>query len=166
MTESGIPETRDCGITICILPFRVNCAGPGSAWDKLSPVSLTLQLADSEGHLLQESFVVLDDELLEYLSSLDGFPVLGGFRDFDPSADTPVDAAVREALGREVAELAARARRREVPEPPAWVGLEGLNDIRLGEEFGWKGLLVLLQRIEHLLHLARTLEMEVWALGE
>ncbi|HYO14456.1 MAG TPA: hypothetical protein VE685_14765 [Thermoanaerobaculia bacterium] len=129
-------------------------------------MSLILQLADADGNLLQESFVVLDDELLEYFSSLDGFPVFRRFRDFDPSDDTPVDEQVRVALEREVAELAARVRRREVPEPPPWVGLEGLNDIRLGEEFGWTGLLHLLQRVEHLLHLSRTLGMEVWALGE
>jgi hypothetical protein len=129
-------------------------------------MSLTLQLADSDSSLLQESFVVLDDELLEYFSSLDGFPALRRFRDFDPLDDTPVDEESRVALEQEIAELAARVRRREVPEPPAWVGLEGLNDIRLGEEFGWKGLLGLLQRIEHLLHLSRRLGMEVWALGE
>lgn len=129
-------------------------------------MSLTLQLADSDGNLLQESFVVLDDETLEYFSFLNDFPALRGFQAFDPAEDTPLEEAAREDLGREVAELAARARRREVPEPPAWVGLEGLNDIRLGEEFGWTGLLVLLQRIEHLLHLSRKLGMEVWALGE
>jgi hypothetical protein len=129
-------------------------------------MSLTLHLVDAGGDLLQESFVVLDDEILEYFSSFEDFPTLRAFRGFDPAEDTPVDEAAREALGREVAELAARVRRREVPEPPAWVGLEGLNDIRLGEEFGWKGLLALLQRMEHLLHLSRRLEMEVWALGE
>lgn len=129
-------------------------------------MSLTLQLADSDGDLLQESFVVLDDELLEYFSSLDGFPVFRRFRDFDPLDDTPVSEESRVALEQEVAELASRVRRREVPEPPAWVGLEGLNDIRLGEEFGWTGLLSLLQRMEHLLHLSRRLGMEVWALGE
>lgn len=129
-------------------------------------MSLTLQLADADGNLLQESFVVLDDELLDYFSCLEGFSTLRGFRKFDPSSDTPVGDDLRAALEQEVPELAARARRREVPEPPAWVGLEGLNDIRLGEEFGWKGLLSLLQRIEHLLHLSRTLGMEVWALGE
>jgi len=129
-------------------------------------MSLTLQLADSDGNTLQESFVVLDNELLDYFSSLDGFPALRSFRNFDPLDDTPVDEELRTALDREVAELAARARRREVPEPPAWVGLEGLNDIRLGEEFGWTGLLNLLQRMEHLLHLSRRLGMEVWALGE
>lgn len=129
-------------------------------------MSLTLQLADADGNLLEESFVVLDDELLGYLLSLEGFPALRAFPGLDPSEDTPVDEETRMALGREVAELAARVRRREVPEPPAWVGLEGLNDLRLGEEFGWTGLLNLLQRIEHLLHLARRLEMDLWALGE
>jgi hypothetical protein len=129
-------------------------------------MSLTLQLADLDGNLLLESFVVLDDEILEYFSTLHDFPTLRAFRGFDPSDDIPLDEAAREALGLEVAELAARSRRREGPEPPAWVGLEGLNDIRLGEEFGWAGLLALLQRMEHLLHLSRTLGMEVWALGE
>ena len=129
-------------------------------------MSWTLLMADDEGDPLQETFVLLDDELVRYLSGLTDFPVLRNLKTLERVEETWIDAEVRGMLEREVAELAARVRRREVPEPPAWVGLEGLNDIRVGEEFGWKGLLVLLQRMEHLLHLARTLKMEVWALGE
>ena len=33
-----------------------------------------------------------------------------------------------------------------------------------GEELGWRGLLEFLQKLEHLLHLARGLGMELWAL--
>ena len=51
-----------------------------------------------------------------------------------------------------------------MPEPPAWVGLEGTGDIRVGEELGWDGLLDLLQKMAHLLHLARVMGMELWAL--
>jgi hypothetical protein len=65
-----------------------------------------------------------------------------------------------------VAELSARVERREVPEPPEWVGMEGTGDLRVGEELGWRGLLDLLQRMEHLLHLCRTLGLELWMVPE
>jgi hypothetical protein len=127
-------------------------------------MSWTLLMADEDGNPLQETFVILDDELVAYLSELQGFPVFRGLRGLDPVEETYIDAEVREMLEREVSELAARARRREVPEPPAWVGLEETGDIRLGEELGWRGLLEWLQKVEHLLHLARQMGMEVWVL--
>lgn len=128
-------------------------------------MAITLQLADLDGHPLSESYAVLDDELLAYLSGLDGFPALRGFAEL-ASEETPIKEEDREALAREAAELAVRASRREVPSPPDWVGLEGTGDIRLGEEFGWRGLLDFLRRLEHLLHLCRTMEMEMWALPD
>lgn len=121
-------------------------------------------MADEEGTPLQETFVILDEELVDYLSGLTGFPVFQGLRGLDPAEETWIDAEVRGMWEREVAELAARARKREIPEPPEWVGLEGTDDIRLGEELGWRGLLDFLQRLEHLLHLSRTMGMELWAL--
>jgi hypothetical protein len=127
-------------------------------------MSWTLLMADEEGTPLQETFVILDDELVGYLSGLTGFPVFQGLRGLDPVEETWIDAEVRGMWEREVAELAARARKREIPEPPEWVGLEGTADIRLGEELGWRGLLDFLQRLEHLLHLSRTMGMELWAL--
>jgi len=127
-------------------------------------MSWTLLMADEEGTPLQETFVILDDELVGYLSGLTGFPVFQGLRGLDPAEETWIDAEVRGMWEREVAELAARARQREIPEPPEWVGLEGTDDIRLGEELGWRGLLDFLQRLEHLLHLSRTMGMELWAL--
>jgi hypothetical protein len=126
----------------------------------------TLLIADEEGNPLQETFVLLDDELVDYFAGLEGFPVFRGLKRLDPVEETWVDAEVRGMLEREVAELAARAWRREGPAPPEWVGLEGTGDIRLGEELGWTGLLDFLQRLEHLLHLARGLGMELWALPD
>jgi hypothetical protein len=126
-------------------------------------MSWTLLMADDEGDPLQETFVLLDRELVEYLSGLVDFPVLRNLKTLDPIEETWIDAEVRGMLEREVAELAARVRRREVPEPPDWVGIEG-GDIRMGEELGWRGLLEWLQKVEHLLHLSRQMEMELWAL--
>jgi hypothetical protein len=126
-------------------------------------MSWTLLMADDEGEPLQETFVLLDRELVDYLSGLVDFPVLRNLKTLDPVEETWIDAEVRGMLEREVAELAARVRRREVPEPPDWVGLEN-GDIRMGEELGWRGLLEWLQKVEHLLHLSRQMEMELWAL--
>lgn len=126
----------------------------------------TLQLADSDGNILNESFATLDEELVEYLARLEGFPVLQSLRGLEPDEETWIDKEARDALEEEIAALAPRVRRREGPEPPAWVGLEGTGDIRLGEEMGWPGLLEFLQRVEHLIHLSRTMGMELWALPD
>ncbi len=114
--------------------------------------------------LSRRSSVILDDELVAYLSGLKGFPVFQGLRGLDPVEETFIEVEVREMLEREVAELAARARRREGPSPPPWVGLEGTGDLRLGERLGWGGLLEWLQKVEHLLHLTRQMGMELWVL--
>jgi hypothetical protein len=129
-------------------------------------MSWTLLLAGEDGVAVEESYAVLDDELAEYLAGLDGFPGLQALRELPPEADTPLPEETREALVQEVAKLAAQAKRREVPEPPEWVGLEGTGDIRLGEAFGWSGLLDFLQRLEHLLFQARQMGLELWAAGE
>lgn len=129
-------------------------------------MALTLQLADTDGNLLSESYAILDPELLDYFASLDGFPVFRSFRGVDPTDETYLDEEVRVALAVEAEELAGRVERREAPEPPEHVGLEGLGDLRLGEDFGWKGLRDFLRRVLHLLHLARTLGMEVWLVGD
>ena len=129
-------------------------------------MALTLQLSDAGGNLLSESYAVLDDELLKYLSGLDGFPALQRIGGLPPEEETSIGEDDREALAREARELAVLASRREVPVPPDWVGLEGTGDIRLGEELGWRGLLDFVRRLEHLLHLCRTMGMEMWTLPE
>ena len=126
-------------------------------------MSWTLLMADGDGNPLQETFAVLDDELAEYLFKIEGFPFLRGLRGLDRYEETWIDEEAREALAQEVAVLAVLVRRREVPEPPDWVGLEGTGDLRLGEELGWKGVLDFLQRLEHLLHLARQMGLDLWA---
>jgi len=126
-------------------------------------MSWTLLMADGDGNPLPESFAVLDDELAEYLFKIEGFPFLRGLRGLDRYEETWIDEEAREALAQEVAVLAVLVRRREVPEPPDWVGLEGTGDLRLGEELGWKGVLDFLQRLEHLLHLARQMGLDLWA---
>ena len=123
-------------------------------------------MADAEGNPLPESFTVLDDELADYLGRIEGFPYLRGLHGMDCSEETWIDEEAREALAQETAALAGLVQRREVPRPPEWVGLEGMGDIRLGEELGWKGLLDFLQRLEHLLHLARQMDLDLWAVPE
>lgn len=129
-------------------------------------MALTLQLADADGTPLSESYAVLDDELMAYLSALDGFPALRRLGELPSEEETPIGEEDREALAREASQFAMLASRREVPAPPDWVGLEGTGDIRLGEEFGWRGLLDFVRRLEHLLHLCRTMAMEMWALPD
>ena len=129
-------------------------------------MALTLQLADAGGNLLSEAYAVLDDELLAYLSGLDGFPALQRIGELPSEEKTSIGEEDREALAREAPDLAVLASRRELPAPPDWVGLEGTGDIRLGEEFGWRGLLDFLRRLEHLIHLCRTMKMEMLVLPD
>lgn len=123
-------------------------------------------MADEDGTPAEESSVVLDDEVVDYLHGLRGFPYLQGLKAADTAEETWIDEEARRALAVEVSELSARVERREVPAPPDWVGLEGTGDLRVGEDFGWRGLLDLLRRLEHLLHLSRTLGLELWVVPE
>jgi hypothetical protein len=125
----------------------------------------TLLLTAEDGAPLEESHTFLDDELAEYLARLDGFPTLQALRNL-PREETLLPDDLRDALAQEVEALAARAKRRELPEPPEWVGLEGTGDIRLGEPLGWSGLLVFLQRVEHLIFLGRQMGLGLRASGE
>ncbi len=125
-------------------------------------MALTLQLADTNGAFLSESYAILDEELLVYLSGLDGFPALQELR----AQEAALGEEVRTALAVEASALAELASRHAVPAPPDWVGLDETGDIRLGEEFGWRGLLDFLRRLDHLLHLCRTMELEMWVVPE
>jgi hypothetical protein len=127
-------------------------------------MSWTLLMADEDGAPLEESSVILDDELADYLVGIEGFPFLRGLKGMDRFEETWIDEEAREALARETAEMATRVKHHELPEPPEWVGLERSGDVRLGEELGWPGLLDFLQRLEHLLHLARRMGLDLWAL--
>lgn len=126
-------------------------------------MAITLQLSTADGALLSESLVTLDDELADYFSVLEGLPLLKSLRTQEP---VRLDKVRREELKYEVAELMELAGRREGPPPPDWVGLDGTGDIRLGEEFGWRGLLDFLRRLDHQLHLCRTMELEMWVMPE
>jgi hypothetical protein len=129
-------------------------------------MSWTLLLAGEDGAPLQESYAVLDDELAEYLAGLDGFPALQSLRNLPREEETLLPGELRDALAQEVEALAERAKRRDLLEPPEWVGLEGTGDIRLGEPFGWSGLLAFLQRLEHLIFLGRRMGLGLWAIPE
>ncbi len=125
----------------------------------------TLLLIAEDGAPLEESHTLLDDELAEYLAGLDGFPTLQSLRNL-PREETRLPGDLRDALAQEVEALAARAKLRELPDPPEWVGLEGTGDIRLGEPLGWDGLLAFLQRLEHLIFLGRQMGLGLWVSGE
>ncbi len=133
---------------------------------------LSLEIKDANGRWLEEAATVLDVELLDYLetlATLAALPQLTGMhalRRLDPSGNTRLDEALRAALQADIETLAPRVRARDLPEPPAWVGLEGLGDIRLGEELGWPGLVDVLNRLSRLLSLAREPGVELWALGD
>lgn len=127
---------------------------------------LFLEIFDESGHDFPELTTAVDDELLEYLEGLEGFPT---FQSLSPLGraedDTQLDELLREGLWDELARLAPLVQARRLPEPPPWVGLEGLGDLRVGEEFGWAGLVDFLSRLQRLLTLARKPGMELWGGG-
>ena len=125
-----------------------------------------LQLEDRDGTYPSDAALALDDELVEYLSRLTGFPALARFASYPADLETRVESEHRRALAGEIAPCAARIQAGTLPQPPAWVGLEGGTDIRLGEELGWPGLLTFLQRLERLLFLADRLHGELWVMPE
>jgi hypothetical protein len=127
---------------------------------------LSLEIKDTDGRWLGEAAALYDDEVLDYLAALPGFPGLEALCRLDRDGETLLAPSLCEALAADLAEIAPRVRRRDLPEPPAWVGLEGTGDIRLGDELGWPGLADLLGRTSRLLALARRPGMELWALGD
>src|SRR4029078_1110336 len=96
----------------------------------------TLLLADPDGVPLEESYATLDYELVKYFGRLEGLPALQSFLHLPRYGETPLPAGVREALEGEIAELAARTKQRDLPEPPDWVGLEWEGEIWIGGAFG------------------------------
>jgi hypothetical protein len=127
---------------------------------------LSLEIKDANGRWLEEASTVLDVELLDYLEALPHLTGMHALRRLDPAGETPLDETLRAALQADIEILAPRVRARDLPEPPAWVGLEGLGDIRLGEELGWPGLVDVLNRLSRLLALAREPGVELWAIGD
>ena len=129
---------------------------------------LSLEIKDANGRWLEEAATLFDAELLDYLATLAALPRLSGMqalRRLEPEEDTLLGEALRTALQADLEKLVPRVRARDLPEPPAWVGLEGLGDIRLGEELGWPGLVDVLNRLSRLLALARKPGVELWARG-
>ena len=126
---------------------------------------LFLEIFDESGRDFPELTTGLDDELMEYLGRLEGFPTFQSLGRLDREDDALLDAPLREGLWDELAVLAPQVQHRLLPEPPPWVGLEGLDDIRVGEEFGWAGLVDFLSRLQRLLTLARKPGMELWVSG-
>jgi hypothetical protein len=129
-------------------------------------VTRFLQVVDAEGASPTDASLAFDDELVDYFAALEGFPAFARLADLAKAGAERIEETERRALAEELAPLAAAARSRTLPEPPAWVGLEGGTDIRLGEELGWGGLLRYLQQLERLLHLAARLGGEVALLEE
>jgi hypothetical protein len=126
---------------------------------------LFLEIFDESGHDFPELTTVLDDELVEYLSRMEDFPAFRSLVGVDREEETLLGEPLREGLWIELAVLAPQVQDRQLPEPPPWVGLEGIEDIRLGEEFGWAGLVDFLSRLQRLLTLARKPGMELWVSG-
>ena len=126
---------------------------------------LFLEIFDESGRDFPELTTVLDDELVEYLGRLEDFPAFQSLGGLDREEGARLEAPLQEGLWIELAVLAPKVRCRDLPEPPPWVGMEGLDDLRLGEEFGWAGLIDFLSHLQRLLTLARKPGMELWAGG-
>lgn len=126
---------------------------------------LFLEIIDETGKDYPELVTPMDAELLDYLVQLEGFPAFQALGRLDREEETLLGEALRQGLWEELARLSPLVRQRRLPEPPAWIGLEALTDLRLGAEFGWAGLVDFLSHLQKLLVLARTPGSELWAGG-
>lgn len=120
----------------------------------------------TSGMWINELSTVLDEELMDYFARLNEFPAFQELRLLDPFEDTFFEPPRRLQLKTELAAMAPLVEKRELPEPPAYVGLEETGDIRVGDELGWPGLQEFLTRLHRLLVLAEHPDMELWAIGE
>lgn len=124
---------------------------------------LFLEIFDENERDFPEMTTVLDDELQDYLKGLDDFPALQTLGRLDEEEDFLLDEPLRDALWEELSLISPRVQERDLPEPPSRVGTEGLGDLRVGDDFGWMGLIDFLGRLQRLLTLARKPGLELWA---
>lgn len=124
---------------------------------------LFLEIFDENERDFPEMTTVLDDELQEYLRRLEDFPALRVLGGLDKEEDFLLEEPLREELWEELALISPRVQQRDLPEPPSRVGTEGLGDLRVGDDFGWMGLIDFLGRLQRLLTLARKPGLELWA---
>lgn len=124
---------------------------------------LFLEIFDENERDFPEMTTVLDDELQEYLKRLGDFPALQVLGGLGQEEDFLLDEPLRESLWEELALISPRVQQRDLPEPPSRVGTEGLEDLRVGDDFGWMGLIDFLGRLQRLLTLARKQGLELWA---
>jgi hypothetical protein len=111
-------------------------------------------------------YVILDEELLEYLEMLDDFPSMQALSELDPYGLAMLDAEVLDGLRRETGQVKARAKARTLPEPPKYVGLAYGVEPCSDDEFGWEGFERFLDELDEVLTAARERNKSVLAIGD
>lgn len=114
-------------------------------------MGLTIGIAIDDKTIEQEEYVLLDDELIEYVCHLEKFPTLRELGKFDPYGDTLISLAMQKELKRELPEIIKLAKKQGLPKPPDYVGLEGSTDTKYGEKFGWHGLISFLSSLDKII---------------
>ena len=98
--EAGLTGTKkgcdvgDCGACTVIVDGKPVCSCLVLAVEADGAAVQTIEGLGRNGNLhpLQESFVILDRELVDYLSRLEEFPVLRNLKTLDPIEETWIDA--------------------------------------------------------------------------
>ena len=118
-------------------------------------MAITIGIAIDDLTIEQEEYVLLDDELIEYMYQLDHlekFPAFKQLGQFDPYGVTLIPLSMQKELKRELPEVIELAENKSLPNPPDYVGLEGGSvDADFGEKFGWQGLICFLRNLEKII---------------
>lgn len=129
-------------------------------------MSVTIVIKSMSGEIRQSPYVIVDQEVRDYLGSLKSFVALQTVATLDPYADTSLSEQDTEALTAELARLQELAKSQQLPRPPAYVGLEGGENGDFGERFGWPGLVAFLSSFRCLLEVAKEDGSDVVAIGD
>jgi hypothetical protein len=114
-------------------------------------MGITIGIIIDDKSIQQEECVLLDEEIIEYISHLKGFPMLKQLGNFDPYDDTLISLSMQMGLKRELTEIIELAKNKNLPKPPDYVGLEGGVDVEFGEEFGWVGLVAFFKKLKQII---------------
>ena len=130
-------------------------------------MGITLGIYIDDDLLLEpKPYVVLDEELLEYLEMLDDYSSMQALSELDPYGNAILDVEAIDGLRGEIGQVKAGTKARTLPEPPKYVDI-GHGVVPCSDDaFGWEGLDRFLDELDEVLTAARRRNKSVLALGD
>lgn len=129
-------------------------------------MGITIGIIETSDEMIQEPFVILECELLEYLAAVSNRFALKPLTQLDPYDFTLLDITNLQLLAEEVPKFIKAVKRRDLPVPPLYVGLNGMPIRDDDEEFGWRGLENFLEKLLLILKLTLKRKQQIAAIGD